>query len=55
MPQAIDSELLLYADDTCLDFQHMNIKTTEEHLNRDFSFLVDWVVYIKLTVHFCED
>ena len=40
MPQAVDSELLLYADDTCLIFQHMNIKTIEEHLNRDFSTLV---------------
>ena len=39
--QAADSELLLYADDTCLVFQHRNIKTIEEHLNRDFSTLVD--------------
>ena len=53
MAQAVDSELLLYADDTCFDFQHRNIKTTEKHLNRFFIF--DWLVYIKLTVHFCED
>ena len=36
MPQAKDSELLLYADDTYLVFQHRNIKTIEEHLNKRF-------------------
>ena len=41
MPQAVDSEFLLYADDTCLVFQHRDIKSIEEHLNRDFSTLVD--------------
>ena len=37
MPLAVDSELLLYADDTCLVVQHGDIKTIEEHLNQDFS------------------
>ena len=55
MSQAADSELLLYVDDTCLVFLHRNIKTIEEHLNRDFSTLVDWLVDNKLSVHFCED
>ena len=36
MPQAKDSQLLLYADDTYLVFQHRNIKTIEEHLNKRF-------------------
>ena len=40
MPPAVGSELLLHADDTCLVFQHRDIKTIEEHLNRDFSTLV---------------
>ena len=44
MPQVEDSELLLYTDNTCLVFQHRNIKTIEEHLNKDFSTLVDWFV-----------
>ena len=44
MPQAEDSELLLYTDNTCLVFQHRNIKTIEEHLNKDFSTLDDWFV-----------
>ena len=40
----IDSECLFYADDTCLIFQHRDIKTIEKHLNQDFSTLVDWFV-----------
>ena len=55
MPQAVDSEILLYADDTCLVFQYRNIKTMEEHLNRDFSTLVDWFVDNTLSVYFDED
>ena len=41
MPQAVDNELLLYAGDNCLVFQQRNIKTIEEHLNKDFLTLVD--------------
>ena len=68
MAQTVDIELLLCADDTCLVFQHRDIKTIEEHLNRDFSTLVDWFVHRniktdiflwfvgnKLSVHFGED
>ena len=55
IPQAVDRELLLYADDTCLVFEQRNIKTIEEHLNRDFSTLVDWFVDNRLSVHFGED
>ena len=47
MPQAVDSELLLYPDDTCLVFQNRNIKTIEKHLNRDFSTLVDWLIHCR--------
>ena len=55
MPQAVDSELLLYADDTCLAFEHRNIKTIEKNLNRYFSTLVDWFVDNRLIAHFGED
>ena len=55
MPQAVDSELLLYVDDTCLVFQHRDIKTIEEYLNRDFSTLDDWFLDNKLSAHFGED
>ena len=33
MSQAVDSEFLLYANDTCLVFQNRDTKTIEEHLN----------------------
>ena len=55
MPQTVDSELLLAVDDTCLVFQHKDIKTIEENLNGDFSTLIDWFVCNKLSVHFGED
>ena len=54
MPQAVDSELLLYTDDTCLVSQHRNTKTIEEHLSREFSTLVDWFVDNRLSVYFGE-
>ena len=41
MPQAADSELLLYADDIRLVFQHSITKTVEENLKRYFSTYVD--------------
>jgi len=55
MPQAIDCELLLYADDTCLIFQHKDIHEIEIVLNRNFSILCDWFVDNKLSIHFGED
>ena len=55
MPQAVVSELLLYADDACLVFQHRDVKTIKEYLNRDFSVLLDWFLDNKLSVHFGED
>ena len=36
IPQYVDGELVLYADDTCLVFQYKDIKTIVEHLNRYF-------------------
>ena len=55
MSQAVDNEFLLYADYTCVAFQHRDIKTIEEHLNRDFSTLVDWFVDDKLSIYFGEE
>ena len=42
MPQAVKRELLLYADDTCLIFQHSDINETEIQLNKNFSLTGDW-------------
>ena len=55
MKQAIKSELLLYADDSCILMQHKDVKVIEEQLNRDFSSLCDWFVDNKLSIHFGED
>ena len=55
IPQALDSELLLHAHDTCLVFQHNDIKAIKEDLNRDFPILIDLYVDNKLSVHFGED
>ena len=54
MPQAVECELLLYADDICLLFQHSNIDEIEIQLNKNFSFTCDWFVDNKLSIHFGE-
>ena len=55
MPEAVDCELLLYADDTCLIFQHKDITEIETALSKNFSMLCDWFVDNKLSIHFGED
>ena len=39
--QAVSSDLLLYADDSCLIFQHKHVTEIEKHLNNDFSNLCE--------------
>ena len=48
-------DLILYADDTCIVFQHKNVIEIEKQLLRDFSILCDWFVDNKLGVHFGQD
>ena len=55
LPQAVVSDSLLYADDTCIVFQHENVTEIEKQLLRDFSGLCDWFVDNKLSVHFGQD
>ena len=55
MPQAVKSDLLLYADDTCLMYTGKDIKMIEEQLNTDLSSLCDWFIDNKLSVHFGEE
>ena len=55
MPQAVVSDSLLYADDTCIIFQHKNVTGMEKQLLRDFSSLGDWFVDNKLSIHFDQD
>ena len=55
MPQAVNSDLFLYADDSCLMFQHKEVEEIERMLNNDFENICDWFVDIKLSIHFGED
>ena len=55
IPQTVKCELLLYADDTCLIFQHNDIKEIEIQLNKNFSLICDWFVDNKLNIHFGEN
>ena len=52
IPQAVDCELFLYADDSCLVYQHRAI---EKNLNNNFSSICNWFVNNKLRIHFGED
>ena len=55
MPQAVDCDLLLYADDSCLVFSDKSVSDIEEQLNKNFNSLCDWFVDNKLSIHFGED
>ena len=55
LQEAICRYSLLYADDTCLIFQHNDIKEIEIQLNKNFSLICDWFVDNKLSIHFGED
>ena len=55
MPQAVNSDLLLYADHTCLMYMGKDTKTIEEQLNTDFSSLCNWFINNKLSVHVEEE
>ena len=55
MPCAVDSKLLLYADDSCIIYQHKDTKIIEDKLNEDFKNLCDWFVDNKLSIHFGEE
>ena len=51
MPQAVHSDLFLYADDSGLTFQHKDVHKIEHQLNKDFSSLCEWFVDNKLSIH----
>ena len=55
MSQAVDCDLYLYADDSCLVYTGRDIKDIEDNLNRNFNSLCDWFVENKLSIHFGED
>ena len=51
MPEAVECELLLYVNGTCLLFQHEDIAEIETALNKNFIMSCDWFVDTKLSVH----
>ena len=55
MSQAVECELCLYADDSGLLFQHINVTEIKKQLTKDFSNICDWFVDNKLSIHFGED
>ena len=55
LPQAVDFDLFLYADDTCFLFEHKDLKRIKKELNKNFSNICDWFVVNKLNIHFGED
>ena len=55
MTQAVKSNLILYADESCLVFEGKNVIETEKQLNRDFANICEWFVDNKLSIHFGED
>ena len=51
MFHAIDCKLFLYADDSCLMYQHRYVKVTEQNLNKDLLNVCD----TKFGVHLGQD
>ena len=54
MTQAVTSTLLLYADNSCILYQHKDVVQIEKRLNEDFENICDWFVDNKLSIHFGE-
>ena len=54
-PQAYKSTVLLYADDSCILYQHKKVDETEKRLNKDFENICGLFVDNKLSIYFGED
>ena len=56
LPQSLsETASNLYADDTCIYYQHRDIQKIENVLNKEFSSLCEWFIDNKLSIHFGED
>ena len=56
LPQTLsETASYLYADDTCIYYQHKNVQEIEAILNKEFSSLCEWFIDNKLSIHFGED
>ena len=54
MKQAVNCDLFLYEDDSCLVYQHKDVSKIEQNLNKNFADICDWFVDDKLSIHFGE-
>ena len=50
----VDCDLFLYADDSCLVYQHNHVEEIERNLSKNFSNVYDWFVDDKLNIPFGE-
>ena len=55
MPQTVKLNLFLYANDSCLMYQHRDVEEIGKQLNKDFESVCDWLVGNKLSIHIGED
>ena len=55
MPQTVKSILFLYADDSCLMYQHRDIEEIEKQLNKDFENVCDCFIDNKLSTCLGKD
>ena len=55
MSQTVECNKYLYADDSCLLFQHKNVTKKKKQLVKDFSNICDLFVDNKLSMQFRED
>ena len=55
MKQAVDCDVFLYADDSCLVYQHRDVKEIERNINENFSDVCDRFVDNKLSIRLGED
>ena len=55
LKQAVDCDSFLYADESCLVYQHNDVSKIEQNLNKNFSNISYWFVDDNLCIHFGED
>ena len=55
IPQTVNCDLFLYADDTCLLFQHKDLEQIKKEQTKNFSNICNWFVDNKLSIYFGED
>ena len=55
MAQAVDCDLYLFADDSCLVYTGDNVKEIDKILGKNFNSLFDWLAENKLSIHLGEE